>query len=70
LVAEGLGVSIVSELDAREFAHTGIVIKPFFPRVHHNLDVLHSRLSRSSMIALEFVDQFVGSLDAVRVTPR
>ncbi|WP_371441587.1 LysR substrate-binding domain-containing protein [Rhodovulum sp. ES.010] len=62
LVAEGVGVSVVSVLDAREFARTGIEIRPFVPRVHHNLDVLHSRLSRSSMIALEFVDAFIESL--------
>lgn len=66
LVAEGAGVSIVSILDAREFAWTGLEIRPFFPHVFHNLDVLHSRLSRSSMIALEFIDAFIDSLEEVR----
>ncbi|WP_101069100.1 LysR substrate-binding domain-containing protein [Roseovarius salinarum] len=69
LVAEGFGVSIVSVLDAQEFARTGIVSRPFFPRVHHNLDVLHSRLSRSSMIGLEFIDAFVASLSHARADP-
>lgn len=66
LVAEGVGVSVVSELDAREFAHTGLAWRPFFPRVAHNLDVLHSRLSPSSRIGLEFIEAFVESLEPFR----
>lgn len=68
LVAEGFGVSIVSVLDADEFGRTGIVSRPFFPRLHHNLDFLQSRLSRSSMIGLEFIDAFVASLSHARAT--
>jgi DNA-binding transcriptional LysR family regulator len=66
LVAEGVGVSIVSELDATDFAWTGLVARPFFPRVTHNLDILRSRLSPSSMIAAEFEDLFIGSLEPYR----
>lgn len=66
LVAEGVGVSIVSQLDATEFAWTGLVARPFFPTVTHNLDVLRSRLSPSSMIAVEFEDLFIRSLEPYR----
>ncbi|WP_292294737.1 LysR family transcriptional regulator [Marivita sp.] len=66
LVAEGVGVSIVSQLDAAEFAWTGLVARPFFPNVTHNLDVLRSRLSPSSMIAVEFEDLFISSLGPYR----
>ncbi len=69
LVAEGVGVSLVSELDAREFSYCGIVHRPFFPRVTHNLDILHSRLSASSRIGLEFIDAFVDSLEPFRADP-
>jgi len=66
LVAEGVGVSIVSQLDAADFAWTGLIARPFFPRVTHNLDVLRSRLSPSSMIAVEFADLFISSLESHR----
>ncbi len=66
LVAEGVGVSVVSELDAHEFVGSGIVYRPFFPRITHNLDILHSRLSASSRIGLEFIDAFVASLEPFR----
>lgn len=66
LVAEGVGVSIVSELDAYEFAHCKIVLRPFFPRVTHNLDILHSRVTPSSRIGLEFIEAFVESLTPFR----
>ncbi|MFC3613647.1 LysR family transcriptional regulator [Lutimaribacter marinistellae] len=69
LVADGIGVSIVSELDAAEYAWTGLVSRPFFPRVVHNLDILRSRLSPVSMIALEFEDLFLRSLDPFRARP-
>lgn len=66
LVAEGVGVSIVSELDAQEYARCGIVHRPFFPRITHHLDILHSRLSASSRIGLEFIEAFVASLEPFR----
>lgn len=67
MVAEGFGVTVVSELDAREYLHTGIAIRPFWPRVPHNLDILLSRLSPQSVLALEFVEAFVESLADVRL---
>jgi DNA-binding transcriptional LysR family regulator len=66
LVAEGAGVSIVSELDSLEYGWTGIVRRPFFPRIPHNLDILHSRLSPSSRIGLEFLEAFEASLQPYR----
>lgn len=70
LVAEGLGVAIVSCLDAREYAHLGLVARPFFPPTPHNLDILRSRLTSGSMLAAEFVEAFQSSLNTFRLDER
>lgn len=66
LVAQGTGVAVVSELDAREYEHTGLVLRPFRPSFPHRMAVVRPLGSPPSMLALEFIDEFVGSLDAFR----
>jgi DNA-binding transcriptional LysR family regulator len=64
LVAEGSGVSVVSELDARAYEHTGLTLRPFRPSFPHRLAVVRPISSPLSMVALEFIEEFVDSLEA------
>ena len=63
LVAEGVGVSVVSELDAHEYVGRGLIIKPFLPKISHNLTLLQPIHTPISMITLEFIEIFKASLD-------
>jgi DNA-binding transcriptional LysR family regulator len=63
LVAEGAGVSVVSDLDARAYEGRGLTIKPFRPQVNHNLTLLQPIHTRISMITLEFIEVFKASLE-------
>lgn len=67
LVAEGKGVSIVSEMDARAYQSNGLVILPFEPRVPHVLMLVRPTHTASSMIALEFLEYFAASLSPFRL---
>lgn len=62
MVSQGLGASVVSALDAEAFRATGIVIRPFEPRIFHRLSILQPSSGPSSPIVLDFVDTFVESL--------
>jgi len=62
LVAEGSGVAVVSELDARAYEHTGLVLRPFLPSFPHRMAVVRPISSPLSMVALEFIEEFVDSL--------
>ncbi len=63
LVAEGAGVSVVSELDARAYEGRGLTIKPFRPQVSHNLTLLQPIHTPISMVTLEFIEVFKTSLE-------
>lgn len=62
LVAEGAGVSIVSEMDARQHDGKGLIIRPFTPEIPHRLFLLRSIHSAPSLITLEFMEAFEDSL--------
>lgn len=66
LVAAGAGVSVVSEMDAREYEHRGLLIRPFRPDVPHRLSLLRPSNARASLLALEFLDTFEKSLEPFR----
>lgn len=63
LVAEGVGVSVVSEMDAQEYAQRGLILKPFAPEITHRLTLVHPTHSPASMVTLEFIDAFKDSLN-------
>ncbi|PHQ98888.1 MAG: LysR family transcriptional regulator [Marinosulfonomonas sp.] len=63
LVAEGAGVSVVSDLDARAYEGRGLTIKPFRPQVSHNLTLLQPIHTPISMVTLEFIEVFKASLE-------
>jgi len=62
LVAEGSGVSVVSEMDAVGHEDRGLIIRPFTPQIPHVLSLLRPTHTLSSMIALEFLEFFTDSL--------
>jgi DNA-binding transcriptional LysR family regulator len=64
MVSEGVGVSIVSEVDAREYEHMGkgLVIKPFKPELIFNLSLIYPAHMPRSMVCHEFMEVFKDSL--------
>ena len=67
LVSKGAGVSVVSEMDAREHETHGLVIRPFTPKLEHHLAIVRPIHTPPSMITLEFIQTFVDSLKPFRV---
>ena len=63
MVKEGLGASIVSALDADAFKSSGIVIKPFEPKILHRLSIIQPASGPSSPVILDFIDAFRESLE-------
>jgi len=67
LVSNGLGVAIVSELDAMKFVDRSIHIRPFSPSMPHRLSLVRPTLKQPSAITLEFIDAFAVSLSPFKV---
>ncbi len=62
LVVKGVGVSIVSELDAEKYIGRGISFRPFKPFLPHTLSLVRPVLKQPSLVTLEFIEQFNESL--------
>lgn len=62
LVLRGVGISVVSELDAEGYRARGLEFRPFSPAVPHRLAILRPIHSHPSMITLEFMEAFRESL--------
>tara|TARA_B100000315_G_C14501183_1_gene552389 strand:- start:226 stop:1119 length:894 start_codon:yes stop_codon:yes gene_type:complete len=58
MVAEGFGVSVVSEIDAREYEHEGLLIRPFEPTIPFKINILYPAYMPRSIATLEFVEAF------------
>lgn len=67
LICHGIGVAVVSELDAVKFSDRGVVIRPFSPNLPHRLSLVRPVVKRPSMITLEFIDAFASSLEPYRL---
>ena len=67
LVSEGRGVSVVSEMDAREYENRGLIIRPFKPLITHNLILVRPKHTALSTIASEFIEFFEKSLEPFRL---
>lgn len=67
LVCEGLGVSIVSELDAQQYVNRGLAFRPFKPLLTHKLSLVRPAHRHPSALTLEFLTLFEDSLKALRV---
>ncbi|MCP4071865.1 MAG: LysR family transcriptional regulator [Hyphomicrobiales bacterium] len=62
MVVEGFGVSIVSEIDAREYEKQGLVIRPFEPAIPFHINILYPAYMPRSIATREFVEVFKQSL--------
>ncbi|MGH1412250.1 MAG: LysR substrate-binding domain-containing protein [Pelagimonas sp.] len=62
MVAEGMGASVVSALDAEQFRDSGLVIRPFDPQIYHRLSILRPATGTRTPVVLDFIDAFVDSL--------
>ncbi|HCI01811.1 MAG: LysR family transcriptional regulator [Oceanospirillaceae bacterium] len=62
MVAAGAGVSIVNEIDAYEYEDKGLVIRPFTPNMLYRMAVLYPRHSPRSILAMEFMETFLESM--------
>lgn len=67
MVAEGYGVSVVSEIDAREYENEGLVIRPFKPSIPFQINILYPAYMPRSIVTLEFVEAFKKSLEPFRL---
>lgn len=66
LVSRGVGVSVVSELDAVSYLGKGLAFRPFVPAIPHRLSLVRPTLKKPSMITLEFMATFKESLTPFR----
>ncbi len=66
LAVKGVGVSIVSELDAVQYAKQGLGYRPFKPFLPHRLSLVRPILKQPSLVTLEFIEQFSASLAPFR----
>ncbi|MCC5961437.1 MAG: LysR family transcriptional regulator [Rhodobacteraceae bacterium] len=61
-VAQGVGVSVISELDAVKYRGQGVDYRPFRPVIPHRLSLVRPIHKQPSMITLEFMECFIESL--------
>ncbi len=62
LVCNGVGVAVVSELDAVNYTGKGLNYRPFVPRLPHALSLVRPILKTPSLVTLEFIEHFRESL--------
>ncbi|WP_299951369.1 LysR substrate-binding domain-containing protein [uncultured Ruegeria sp.] len=67
LALKGVGVSVVSELDAVQYANQGLSYRSFKPFLPHTLSLVRPILKQPSLVTLEFIEQFSESLNPFRV---
>ncbi|WP_171118848.1 LysR substrate-binding domain-containing protein [Ruegeria sp. HKCCA5463] len=67
LALEGVGVSVVSELDAVQYTSRGLSYRPFKPSLTHTLSLVRPILKQPSLVTLEFIEQFQESLSPFKV---
>lgn len=66
LVLRGMGVSVVSALDAMGYADRGLNMRPFDAPLTHNLALVRPVHKHAAMVTLEFLDAFRESLEPFR----
>jgi len=68
LVSHGIGVAIVSELDAINYTADKLESRPFSPAIAHKLSLVHPTLKRPSAVTLEFINAFAASLKPFQIS--
>jgi DNA-binding transcriptional LysR family regulator len=66
IVRNGVGVAVISELDAAQYLGRGVAFRPFRPAIPHRLSLVRPSHKAPSMIALEFMEEFSASLARFR----
>jgi len=66
IVAQGKGASVVSALDAAQYENSGIIIRPFAPKIDHKLSILRPLSGTRSLLVLDFIEAFEKSLEPFR----
>lgn len=69
LVCHGLGVSVVSELDAVKYLDAELSFRPFYPAVPHGISLVRPIHKTPSLITLEFIEDFKNSLKPYLFSP-
>lgn len=69
LVCKGVGVAVVSELDAVKYAGRGLDFRPFVPALPHALSLVRPILKAPSLVTLEFMEHFHASLQPFLCDP-
>ncbi len=64
LVCRGVGISVVSELDAEKYIGRGLGFRPFYPVLPHEISLVRPTHKSASLITLEFMEHFKNSLHA------
>jgi len=67
-VSHGIGVAIVSELDAINYTADKLESRPFSPAIAHKLSLVHPTLKRPSAVTLEFINAFAASLKPFQIS--
>lgn len=67
LVSRGLGVSVISELDAEGYRGRGVAFRAFEPRIPHRLAIVRPTHKNPSLVMMEFMDMFRESVAGYRV---
>lgn len=62
LAVNGVGVAIVSELDAVSYVDRGLDYRPFKPDIPHRLSLVRPVLKQPSLVTLDFMEAFAESL--------
>ena len=68
MASEGVGVAIVSEIDAREYEGKNLVLIPYRPIIPFEINILFPVDMPRSIVTLEFVKTFRKSLDKFCLT--
>jgi DNA-binding transcriptional LysR family regulator len=63
LVAAGTGWSLVDPLSAENFAHLGLVIRPFEPAISYEIGAFHRRDREPSVLAAAFLEMLEAKLN-------
>jgi len=69
LICEGVGVAVLSELDALRYRGRGLDFRPFRPAIPHRLSLVRPVHKQPSMITLEFMEMFIDSLRPFEFMP-
>ena len=66
LICNGVGVSVVSELDAVQYTEKGLSFRPFTPALPHRISLVRPIHKAPSMLTQEFMTHFEKSVERFR----